>query len=584
MSQHRTPAQPLSQLLTQRPLQAVPTSVPELDRSLRGGIVPSHIYEVSGLNNSGKASLASQICLNAMSQYKTVLWITMIQDLPTPTLLRFNAAFDPTRLVHHRITTIGELFIFLLHIPPTYGLIIIDDFAYALNRSIGELEDMITRPKISLETRRNKTILDFMKLLKHYCTVNKSSCVLFNHVDTENMTFIKTNQTPDPETISTQSSRQVSLSSTSSTSSSQPPPQKFHQQVLKSGLGDHYTWSSHIRSRLMLYKDVVQGIKTATFVHIRHCAMIRKDMKAKGIEQGVVNFSVTIDGLKSVECTQTHPARSRFEIDERDFESDGEVDDHVIPETTVDITQADSTVLDAVEGSVEIPSSPHRYIQNARELLSSQLEEMTADDEGEVRDDKENNQSDDITIGAEASHTNESTADLLKAIDETMEDPVGIVPHQIIPEVQNVPSVSVVSNTLAEVYEPAAEIITPLLEHITPQTHDQQDSESQSPSLSFHTPSSPPPADPATQEDLDAVSMVADVSLEVHEIDDEMEELYPTQPEDEGIIRLTQLQTSKDDMRKRSMTTPAMLEFKRTKFQEEESQDIDDCIPQTFPF
>jgi hypothetical protein len=528
MSQiHRTQSQSLSQLqsqLAQRPLQAISTSIDSLDTMLNGGIIPGQIYEVYGLNNSGKPQLAEELCKSTRKIHRKVLWVSMMQARPP---LKSGIGVQ-----HIRLTNLGELYLFIQSLKTSYGLIVIEDFALAMNRAMGHLDDIITNPKLSIDSRRNKTILDFFKLLSIQCRKFASACVLFNSVDNLNMSFVQVEE---------------GIEHGSSQSVASERPKKFYQQILVSALGNHQSWSPLLRARIMLYKDWSKGGNTASFVHIRHNQAMKKMLQSQSVEPRVVSFYVKGDGLSQTVETLERP---EFTIDGNDLESEKQEE-----------TEEEHAVLPTSPCENDVQNDIQNDIQNAREMLSSQidndalaqqeLESLLGDDLQDELD------SDDSTIvntleqdPAAVTDKTSETQDLDQTNHEDIYDETTLKPGDATPE-------DAQEHTIPELTTDNEAKIKPF--HICEDI-----------------------------ENLRSESMVEDTSMEVQEIDDELEELFPTQPEAISLLRLSQLE--ENIKRKtiigssRQTKQPRIAIMDLMSFQDSIEESHEENIPATLPF
>jgi hypothetical protein len=532
MSQiHRTQSQSLSQLqsqLAQRPLQAISTSINSLDTILNGGIIPGQIYEVYGLNNSGKPQLAEELCRNTRKIHRKVLWVSMMQARPP---LKSDIGGQ-----HIRLTNLGELYLFIQSLKSSYGLIVIEDFALAVNRAMGHLDEIITNPKLSIDSRRNKTILEFLKLLSIQCRKFASACVLFNPVDTLNMSFVQVD-----EGIEHRSSQSVGSER----------PKKFYQQILVSALGNHQSWSPLLRARIMLYKDWSQGGSTASFVHIRHNQAMKKMLQSQSVAPRVVSFYVKDNGLSETVETLERP---EFTIDGKDLESEKEEE-----------TEEEHTVLPSspCENDVQndIRNDIQNDIQNAREMLSSQI-----DNDALAQQELESLLGDDLH---DELNSDDSTAVITVEQDSAVTDKIS--------ETQDLGQTNHQDTVYDETtLKPGETTPQDAQEHTIPELT----TENKTKTEPFHI--------CEDIENLRSESMVEDTSMEVQEIDDELEELFPTQPEAISLLRLSQLQ--ENIKRKtiigssRQTKQPRIAIMDLMSFQDSIEESHEENIPATLPF
>lgn len=354
-----------------------------------------------------------------------------------------------------RITTLGALYLFIQSLNKHYGVLVIEDFATAVNRAMGELDDLVDKHKVSVDVRRNRVILDFLKLMSLYCRKFNAVCVIVNSVDTFNMSFVQVNPT-------TSSSQQASQ-------------QKFYQKILVSALGEHPSWSSFFTSRIMLYKDWSQGGKTATFAHVRHNQTMKRLLQSQIVEPKVVCFTWGKASVKEVGGME----QEDFTLEGQDLQED----------SNISIERETSFINGDEEQEGEDLCDD---IQNARELLSSQI--LTNQGLGVLEDHTEGDKQDD-------------------ALQHMVHGIVG------------------------------------------------RDQESKEPGIEF------------SQEQATA-SQPDDSS--VQEIDDELEELFPTQPEAISIIKLSQILENSMNKRRPFTDEPA----KRPKIDIVDETEI----PATLPF
>lgn len=442
MTERRQPIA-LSQWVSQaahRPAHAFSTSVHRLDTMLGGGIVPGQLYELYGLNNSGKQQLALQLCesANGMPMKKEVLWISMLQGAPPSTHNRHA-------LKHTRITSIGALYLFIQALQSQYALIIIEDFATSVNRSMGVLDSMILKPKISIETRRNNTIIDCIKLLSLHCRKFGTACLMINAVDTINMSFVQIDQSIEHYHSSQQQHQQ------------QLQRKKFYQQILTSALGEHPIWNDAFRARIMLYKDWSQGnTTTAVYAHIRHNKSMKLMLSSRGIEKQVVSFHLTKRGLSE---TLEMDVSKDYTLDSDDLDESNDVGEDA--QTVSASSPCDNDNDDGNDDDDDDDNDNDNEIQNAREMLSSQIQ-------GNGLTQQE------LELLLESDMEDELHSDTVVTVEQTL------------------------VNT--------------------------------EPDLTF---------DIYKDNELQSEPMIEDTSLQ--EIDDEMEELFPTQPEAISIVQLSQL-------------------------------------------
>lgn len=333
---------PLNQLLSQRPLTPISSSIQELDHCLNGGFVPSQIYEVSSLNGCGKFQFIKKICQNGLKMNKKVLWISCLKQVE-------NNLWNGDDMTNIRIDSIAKLFIYLQCYLKNFKfeLIIIEDLSIILNKNYNDLNDLLTE-KISnhkkrinfIEIKKNQSLLKILKLLKSYSISNKSSIVLVNPLDSTNMSFIETDEQP---------------SSSSSFLSSQFNKKKlFNQQILKSSLGDNTTWSFLLRARLLLYKDWYYS-KVAIFINVQHNLSIKKFLN---LNNRPICFEIESNGeIKELEHENDESIKTiendsqPFVLNEEDFDS----------EEQEEKDQEEETILH---------SSPHIDIRNVKDILN----------------------------------------------------------------------------------------------------------------------------------------------------------------------------------------------------------------------
>lgn len=522
---NRLPSQSLSQLLGNSIGAPITTTIKEFDDSLDGGFLPGQIYEVCGTNGSGKSSLAAQLVVNCLEKNKNALWISTLQAIPFDKVNDYCHGKEVflKKLDHIRLNTLGSLTLFLQSLPikPTkYSLIIIDDFASCITRCFDENEQMIKstirRGKpVSLEYKKNRSIQNILKLLSTYCATNKSSCVLINNSNLLSMSFVETK--PHVSLAPSRSSSSSGSFSSQSVKSSQMKPKRFNQQILISPLGDHPFWSSYFKARITLYRDWISSNfsmdSTAIFVHLKQNKLHKGPVQLKPI-----SFQETKTGITQVsEDVISLPSNisHSFTLEEEDFGTDPE------SEVEEDVQELRTTEMNGPP--VLLPSSPrHKDISTAKNILPDDLLTETgllgssqSKDEATGTDDVGNQ---------DIAEENEIGEEAAKAIEEEVNGEN---------ESNDIESASQVeANVELNSKEP-----TPSGNESG--EHLEEDETTDRPTLIEDT---------TVNNHIQSVPIYEDTSLEFEEIEDELEELYPTQPESLTIAQLSQLentQTSK---------------------------------------
>lgn len=404
---HRLPSQSLSQLLNKQSTgSAISTSITTFDNALDGGFQPGQIYEVCGLNGSGKSSLATELCLNCLKNGKKVLWISTLQSIPLERV-KSSSQKRPELLKNLdtiRLTTLGSLFLFLqsLSVQVTkYSLLIIDDFSTCITRCFDENEQSInsSRPKnkqISLESKKNRSIQSILKILSTYCATYKCSCVLFNSSDILNMSFVeiqKTSSQSQQQELQYPSSQPFSSQNFTSKPSN---PKRFYQQVLVSPLGDHPFWSSYFNSRIMLYRDwsssalaSYSGQATSIFVHLRQNSLLKRQNSQTNSNKPteVITFQETDNGITEIlkdDLSMVTNTSHSFTLEEEDFTSGEEGEGEAEEEEEPGIDEPRTTDMNLPP--ILLDSSPrHRNISTAKNFLPDELtKELEKDRESQA--------------------------------------------------------------------------------------------------------------------------------------------------------------------------------------------------------
>jgi hypothetical protein len=340
-------------------------------------LAPGQIYEVASLNGTGKAAFAQQLCYNALQMGKKVLWISCVRDLQTDKLVHALDEELLENLKTIRITTLAKVYLYLQCVmnKEQFGLVIIEDLSIILSKNSGDLGETysntvtnVKKRENLVEIKRHKALQDILKVLNNYSIQNKSAVCLLSPVDVVNMSFV---ETPNITTSSIPSSGSSSFSSQQYLT---PKPKVFYQQVLSSSLGEHPSWSSYIRARLTLYKDwIIGNSKTVSFVHVKHNPTIKKFShfdNTKKLSTVPISFSIedsfgikevdlesiASEDMKSIEAIDSQP----FVVREDDFESDQELGPEERDEDDNDITEEETL----------LPSSPHRDIIIAKDMLN----------------------------------------------------------------------------------------------------------------------------------------------------------------------------------------------------------------------
>ena len=423
---HRTQTQSLSQLQsrTSQPLKAFETSIRSFDEMLCGGFVPGQVYELSGLNNSGKVEVGLQVCKSALEMDKRVLWISMMHSRPVVTHdLETLCDVD-----HVRISTLGQLYVFLQSFEQIskFSLIILEDFSCCLTRCVGDLQLMGMKSTLEMKLARNVA-----ELLMLNCQRFNSACVMINPVETSNISLVPVvmnNGSKDGKYI--------------------------NQQILVSSLGQEHIWNKIFRARIMLYRDFATNSSgTCIYAHIRHSSSMKKVLASRGVKRQVVAFGLDRTGLVELSDAQ-HGISKDFTVDESDFISDFDsgAEEEKANESKVGDDNVEENKVQDHQAKI-LPSSLCGDIQSSREMLSSQLNSNVHED----MERKPHSLSQD-------------------------EEPTAVNTDQMIP------------STRIEVYR---------------------------------------------DDDPASVTMVEDTSMQ--ELEDELEELFPTQPEAISLDRLTQL-------------------------------------------
>lgn len=531
---NRLPSQSLTQLLGNNISNPITTTIKELDESLGGGFLPGQIYEVCGIKGSGKSSLAAQLVVSCLKEKKNALWISTLQAIPFDKVRSYcEEQKELLRCLDHiRLNTLGSLVLFLQSLSAKatkYSLIIIDDFASCITRCFDENEllinNAIRRGKpVSLEYKKNRSIQSILKLLSTYCATNKSSCALINNSNLLSMSFVETK--PHLSQAPSRSSSSSGSFSSQNIGDPQVKPKRFNQQILISPLGDHPFWSSYFKARITLYRDWISSSfstdSTAIFVHLKQNKLYKGHIQLKPIRfqettTGITEASEDVGSLTSVNNSHS------FTLEEEDFGTDSE------SEAEDDAEELRTTAMNAAP--ILLPSSPrHKDISTAKNILPDDLlskggilgpsPTMTDNSESEVDGQEDRlEQIETIERISEKSSTSEEEV-------EQNENSDGELASQ--GEYVNDDSLS--KETMPKVNGSEE----------CPEETSITDEGSQ--------------ADDITTKDIEklhsnidhnqSVPVVEDTSLEFEEIEDELEELYPTQPESLSVVQLSQLENT----------------------------------------
>ncbi|CCH40894.1 ATP synthase subunit alpha [Wickerhamomyces ciferrii] len=586
---HRLPSQPLSQLLNDSPsIKPLSTGIQAFDEMLEGGLYPGQIFEICGIQGSGKSSLSSQFVKNSLIEEKHVLWISSLQCIPIDTIKNYLGIDNEnllSNLNHIRLDSISALFIFIQSLnlkPNKYGLIIIDDFASLISRCFNQFENLNGKNQLQ-EQKKNKAIQNIFKLLSTYCAINNCICTIFNSSTTLNMSFVETKEDP---ISNTQQQHQEMRSSQSFIGplTPKPKPKRLYQQILVSPLGDHPIWSSYFKSRLMLYRDWVTSSSslnsTAIFVHFKQNRLQR----SSNLIPKVIKFQETLNGI--IEVGKNDPISSNvsnsFTLDEGDFGTDDEEDEEEEEVDELRTTYMDKNPIVLLESS---PSTRHNDISTAKNILPDDL----INNKGI----NSSNQIDDRVI-VNPMTTNElysDGSDKGEDADETIEpeDNENEVPERVMDTSSQKDDTITVLNEKVNEENGGNAVIDDNDDNGQEETNDDDES------LTIRTNNNDPNEDNISnkdnvnvneeEEDDDSIEqleeevfnrelkdnqplkceinsftipneplpMSEDTSIEYEEIEDELEELYPTQPESLPIAQLSQIPSPKgyNNMRKR---------------------------------
>lgn len=495
---HRLPPQSLSQLIGTTSTPPISTSIKYFDEALDGGFQSGSLYEISAINGSGKSSLAAQLVYNCLQMGKQVLWISTLQSIP---LQKLRDMCEPELLenLHHiRLNTIGSLLLFLQSLPlkkTKYSLIIIDDFMSCITRCFDEHEIMINPQHLKSKQNalESKKNRSIQTLLK----------LISTYCATNNASCVLFNSSTilNMSFVETKKHESSQVPSSSVQFSSQNPsqkPKRFYQQILVSPMGDHPFWSQYFKARMMLYRDWLSSSSsstTAIFVHLKFNSLVSKVHTPK-----VISFQESPKGLvevsKDLNLSISNSSNS-FTLEEEDFE------DFENEETEMRTTAMNEHPV------LLMNSSPrHKGISTAKDILPDDLTNEVSSQ-----------------VASQAASTKEIEKSMEEEQNEQGDDEEN--DSSIVQLNENQFENSDIQSTPGPIIENQSDKVV------------NENCDKENDNLQFSVP------------------MVEDTTVEIEEIEDELEELYPTQPESLSFIQLSQIHNSQSQTSKRSFPSPS---------------------------